>query len=49
VLAVQHSNANSYYPWGINRCRRRLVDEASSPTHCVIVSRNRGSPHRVES
>jgi hypothetical protein len=45
VLAVQHSNANRYHPSGDKQVS---LDEATPPTCCVIVSRDRGSPDRVE-
>jgi hypothetical protein len=46
VLAVQHSNANRYHPSGDKQVSS---DEATQPTRCVIVSRDRGSPDRVDS
>ncbi len=46
VLAVQHTNPIVTIPAGINRCRRINLRRRFTVS---IVSRDRGSPDRVES
>jgi hypothetical protein len=45
VLGAQHPPQLYFIPLGITGAD----DEASSLAHCVVDSRNRGSPDRVES